>query len=210
MYSVKISFMKQSKFPIILLAVYAVFLGITGISPYDRQVWIAELVPIMAIVLTLVISYKYFKFSNFSYIMMSVLIFMHTIGGHYTFERVPFGFITDLFDFHRNHYDRVAHFSVGFYAFALAELLMLKRLVTTKWILYLFPVFAIFTVASVYEILEWYYASTAAPEQGVAFLGSQGDIWDAQKDMLSDGLGAIFAVKLFSFIYCKKIKQYIN
>lgn len=198
--------MNNSKFPPILLACYLIFLIITGIAPYDRQVWVAELVPIIAIVLTLVISYRYFQFSNMAYVMMSVLIFMHTIGGHYTFERVPFGFVSDLFGFERNHYDRVAHFSVGFYAFAIAELLLLKRLVTSKWILYLFPIFAIFTVASVYEILEWYYAAAAAPEQGVAFLGSQGDVWDAQKDMLSDGLGAILAIGIFACVYSKKTR----
>ena len=136
--------------------------------------------------------------------MMAFLIFFHTIGGHYTFERVPFDFITNIFHFSRNHFDRMAHFTVGFYAYPIAEILYRKKLVKSKWVLFLFPIFAIFTVAANYEIIEWIYAALSNPAAGAAFLGSQGDIWDAQKDMLADGLGAIFAT-LFFFIKKKPI-----
>ena len=129
--------------------------------------------------------------------MMSVLCYLHTIGGHYTFERVPFGWVTDTFGFERNHFDRIAHFSVGFFAYPIAELLWKKRLVASLGVLLLFPVFAIFSVASLYEIIEWQYAAIEGGESGAAFLGSQGDIWDAQKDMLADALGAIAAVAFF-------------
>jgi len=128
---------------------------------------------------------------------MAVLPILHTIGGHYTFERVPFGLITDLFGFERNHYDRIAHFSVGFYAFPIAEYVLIKGHSSSRVLACLFGVFAIFTVASVYEIFEWQYAIWSDPESGIAVLGSQGDIWDAQKDMLADGLGAIFASMVF-------------
>lgn len=74
---------------------------------------------------------------------------------------------------------------------------MRKRLVRTRWIVSLFPIFAIVTVAGVYEIIEWQYAISANPQAGVAVLGSQGDIWDAQKDILADTLGAITAMLLF-------------
>jgi len=136
-------------------------------------------------------------FSNISLLCMAVLPILHTIGGHYTFERVPFGLITDLFGFERNHYDRIAHFSVGFYAFPIAEYVLIKGHSSSRVLACLFGVFAIFTVASVYEIFEWQYAIWSDPESGIAVLGSQGDIWDAQKDMLADGLGAIFASMVF-------------
>ncbi len=68
-----------------------------------------------------------FVFTPAAYALMAVLLYLHTIGGHYTFERVPFGFVTNLFGFHRNHYDRVAHFCVGFYAYAIAEALVVTR-----------------------------------------------------------------------------------
>ncbi len=130
---------------------------------------------------------------------MTVFIILHTIGGHYTFERVPFGMVSELFGFERNHYDRVAHFSVGFYAYPIAEYLLRRRLVHSCWIILLFPVFAIATVAGVYEIFEWQYALNSDPAAGIAVLGSQGDIWDAQKDILADTLGALLAIGLFFF-----------
>jgi putative membrane protein len=200
----------KDRTPHILLGIYILVFITCGISPYDRGVWWAENIPILAIVLSAVIISKYFKFSPLSYIMMSVLVILHTIGGHYTFERVPFGFITDMFGFERNHYDRVAHFSVGFYAYPIAEALLKRKLVNTKWILYLFPVFAILSTAAVYELFEWIFAISADPLAGMTVLGSQGDIWDAQKDMLSDGLGAIFAAFLFYFMNRKEISGTIK
>ena len=183
--------------PLCLLALYVIVFSVCAISPYDRDVWWAENIPAMLVVAVLVwISLKY-RFSNTSYVLMSVFIILHTIGGHYTFERVPFDLVTSTFGFERNHYDRLAHFSVGFYAYPVAEVLMRKRLVRTRWIVSLFPIFAIVTVAGIYEIIEWQYAISANPQAGVAVLGSQGDIWDAQKDILADTLGAITAMLLF-------------
>jgi putative membrane protein len=197
----------KDKTPVILLVIYILVFIICGISPYDRSVWWAENIPIIAIVISAVLISKYFKFSAVSYLMMSVLVILHTIGGHYTFERVPFGFITDLFGFERNHYDRMAHFTVGFYAYPIAEALLKRKLVNTKWILYFFPVFTILSVAAVYELFEWIFAITSDPTAGIAVLGSQGDIWDAQKDMLADGLGGIFAVLIFYFMNRKEINE---
>ncbi len=188
----------KNNLPIILFILYLIEFTVLAIDPYDREVWFAENLPIVLIVAILVLTYKKFRFSNTSYIMMSVLIFMHTIGGHYTFSRVPFDFINDLFEFERNNFDRFAHFSVGFYAYAIAEFLDRKNLTNAKWLLYLFPITAIFTVASVYEIIEWITAVTIDPKAGIAFLGVQGDVWDAQKDMLMDGLGAITATIFYA------------
>jgi len=193
--------------PIALLVLYIIVFVICAISPYDRGVWVVENIPIVLIVVVNLIIYKYFKFSPLGYILMSCLIILHTIGGHYTFERVPFGFVTNLFGFTRNHYDRVSHFTVGFYAYPIAEILLVKKLVRSKWILAMFPVFAIFAVAAGYEIFEWIYAISADVSSGMAVLGSQGDVWDAQKDMLADVLGALFAIAMFWAINRRQIKQ---
>jgi len=200
----------KDKTPHILLGIYIAEFIICGISPYHRGVWWAENIPIMLIVAAAVIISKYFRFSPTAYIMMFFLIFLHTIGGHFTFERVPFGLITDMFGFERNHYDRMAHFTVGFYAYPIAEVLLKRKLVNTKWLLYLFPVFAILSVAAFYELFEWIFAISTDPEAGMTVLGSQGDIWDAQKDMLSDGLGSVFAMLLFYFMNRKKISETIK
>jgi len=191
--------------PAILLALYLAVFALCAVSPYDRSVWWAENIPIILVVLALVVIQRHYTFTPLSYFLMSVLVIMHTIGGHYTFERTPFGFVTDLFGFSRNHYDRLAHFSVGFYAYPIAEILLLKKLVRTRWVLFLFPLFTVFAVASGYEILEWLYAISAEESAGTAVLGSQGDVWDAQRDMLADGLGALFAMALFAMIYRKRL-----
>ncbi|HEX2674995.1 MAG TPA: DUF2238 domain-containing protein [Polyangiales bacterium] len=185
--------------PILLFADYVGLFVLCAIQPYSRDVWWAENIPIFAIAATLTIMYlRGVRFSNLAYALMSVLLFLHTIGGHYTFERVPFGWVTHAFGFERNHYDRMAHFSVGFYAFGLAELLEMKGWTTRRWTACLFGIFAIGTVAAVYEIIEWIYAATAGGSAGAAFLGSQGDVWDAQKDMLADILGACVASVIYA------------
>lgn len=182
----------------VLLLGYLALFTWAAIEPYDRATWWAENIPIVLIALTLVVLYwRGIVFSPASYVLMSVLLYMHTIGGHYTFERVPFGFVTGLFNFERNHYDRIAHFSVGFYAYPIAEMLVRTKAVRSRLVLFLFPVFTIAFVAMSYELIEWWYAAVEGGESGAAFLGSQGDIWDAQQDMLADTLGALAATGLF-------------
>ncbi len=138
-------------------------------------------------------------FSNTAYLLMSVLIYLHTVGGHYTFAQVPFGWVTDLLGAQRNHFDRLAHFSVGFYAYALLEFAETRRLSTRRVFSVVFAIAAILAMAALFEIAEWLYAVAADPVAGAEFLGSQGDLWDAQKDMLADGLGAIVAAVLYHF-----------
>lgn len=191
------------KFSYILLIFYLVVFIICSINPYDRAVWWAENIPVVLVVLILVLTYKKFQFSNTAYLLMSIFIIMHTIGGHYTFARVPFDWFSNFFGFERNNYDRIAHFCVGFYSFAMAEFLMKKQVIRKKWALFLFPIFFIMSLALAYELFEWQYAVLGDPEAGVEVLGSQGDIWDAQKDMLSDTLGAIVSMGLFWIVYFK-------
>lgn len=193
--------MHKSAVPMLLLAFYMTVFTACAISPYDRNVWWAENIPVMIVVFALIIIGRFFRFSAFSYVLMFCFIILHTIGGHYTFERVPFDWVTRFFDFERNHYDRMAHFSVGFYAYPIAEVLLVNRMVNTRWLVVLFPLFTIIAIAGLYEIFEWLYAVSADPEAGVAVLGSQGDIWDAQKDILADTSGAIFALVLFYLLH---------
>lgn len=189
-----------SKFPLVLFGAYALLFIALGINPYSRDVWVAENLPIFVIALTLFVWYvRGVRFSNVSYALMFVLLYLHTIGGHYTFERVPFEWFNNLFGFERNMYDRVAHFSVGFYAYPLAEYLKARGLVTRRWLLYFVPLTFIISIAAIYEMIEWVYAATEGGSAGAAFLGSQGDIWDAQKDMLMDTLGAVAALTLFAW-----------
>ncbi len=193
--------------PLLLLAAYLVHFTVLGIEPYDRSVWWAENIPIIFIVLVLSLTYRHHRFSNMAYLLMACLIFLHTIGGHYTFERVPFDFVTALFELERNHFDRLAHFTVGFYAYAAAEFLLVRRMVTSRFVLFAFPLTIIIAVAGSYEIFEWLYAVNADGRSGHFVLGSQGDQWDAQKDMLADTLGALAALTLFYVLNRSRIRQ---
>ncbi len=191
-----------SKLPLYLLIVYLIVFCIGAINPIARDVWFVENATVWVVLIPIVILYfKGIRFSNLSYIFMAFFIILHTIGGHFTFEKVPFDFVTQFFGLERNGYDRMAHFTVGFYAFPIAEYLAYKKFITKKWLIYTFAVFTIMAVALSYEIFEWLYAIYSDPSAGIAVLGSQGDIWDAQKDMLSDTLGAIFATIIFRFRY---------
>ncbi len=187
-----------SRFPFLLLALYAAEFIVLAFHPVDRSTWLVENATVWIIVGVIAGLYVgRIRFSNLAYGLMAVLIYLHTIGGHWTFAQVPFGWVTEALGFERDNFDRIAHFTVGFYAYAIAEWIWARRLVRNRWLLASYPVFAIGTLAMAYELVEWIFAITAAPEAGAAYLGSQGDIWDAQKDMLADTLGAIAATVLF-------------
>ncbi len=183
--------------PHVLAVTFAVWWTVLAVAPVSREVWWAENIPIMAVFAALVLTFRMFRFSNAAYLLMAVWMFWHTLGGHYTFANVPFGFVTDLFGFQRNHFDRIGHFSVGFYAWPAAELLLRKGW-SNRGAAMACGLFFIMAVAAGYEIIEWVYAVVEGGNAGMEFLGSQGDIWDAQKDMLADTLGAVCALALFA------------
>jgi len=116
-----------ARYPHTLAVIFAVFFVVLGIAPVDRDVWVAEVIPVVIVFALLLVTYRDFRFSNLAYSLMACWLFWHTVGGHYTFAHVPFGWVTELFGFERNHFDRIGHFSVGFYAYPLAELVTRKR-----------------------------------------------------------------------------------
>lgn len=189
--------------PHVLLSAYLIEFIIAGIAPFSRAVWYAENIPIVMLVIIITILYwKGIRFSNTAYLLMFMLPFWHTIGGHYTFEKVPFDWFTNFFGFERNMFDRIGHFSVGFYALPVIEYLKSRNLVSKTWVAFSYAIFAVAFVAASYEWIEWWYAALAGGDAGAAFLGSQGDIWDAQKDMLMDVLGAV--VVSIGYLFLKK------
>lgn len=130
--------------------------------------------------------------------LLYVLLFVHAIilvvGGHYTYALVPFGFwMEETFGFTRNHYDRIGHFAQGFVpAIAAREILIRLRVVNGRGWLFTIVIAFCLAISAAYELLEW-AAAALTGEKADAFLGTQGDVWDTQKDMLLALIGAITA-----------------
>lgn len=195
------------KFPLLLAVFIAGLMIWSGISPSSRVVWVAEITPVILVYLLLLLTYPKFQFSHWAYLFMSAWLILHTIGSHYTFAEVPFEWgnqlLSPLLGENRNHFDRLAHYLVGFYSFSVAEFL-LRRQLCPPIIAGFFALFFIMSIAAGYEIIEWQFAEKEGGNAGLAFLGSQGDVWDAQKDMLADTLGAITALIVFFIVRTDK------
>lgn len=175
---------------------YCLVFIFSAVAPISRPVWVAEIIPAVGILLLIWLVSRSFQFSKTAYLLMFVWLGLHTIGAKYTFADVPFDWFNQAIGSERNNFDRVAHFSIGLYAYPIAEYIYRSNRMN-KTLASLFALFAIMSLAAGYEIIEWWYAALAGGDEGIAFLGSQGDIWDAQKDMLCDTLGAITAITLF-------------
>ncbi len=194
---------ENTKFVITLLAVLAAETIWSYACAYDMQVWWTEFSSVLALLLLFGLTYKKFQFSKTAYFILFAWCVLQIIGACYTFERVPLNDFTHLFGAGRNNYDRIAHFTIGVSSFVVSEFLWRKKIIPSlKWAA-LFGIIFIMALANFWELVEWIYAEIDGGQAGLAFLGSQGDIWDAQKDMLMDTLGAILGSGLF-YIQFKK------
>ena len=178
-----------------LVAGYLLLWGWLAIAPVDRGDWLLENVLAIALVASLVLSVRWFQFSNFSYFLITLFLAFHAIGAHYTYAKVPFGFyLQDVFNLSRNPFDRIVHFGYGFLlAYPIRELLMRLAGVRGWWSYYL-PVSAAIAHGGLFEMIEAFAAQIVNPELGMAYLGTQGDEWDAQKDMAAALSGAILTM----------------
>jgi putative membrane protein len=184
-----------------LLIVFVAFGFFMGIGPNYRWMWFVENVLIGIFLIFLIAIYGRFRFSKLSYTLLFLFGILQTTGAHYTYAEVPFGFITELFGFERNHYDRLVHLAFGLlFAIPFREFLVRVRAVREKSkFSYYFPVEAAFAFGALYEIIEWLFAIFSDPSATVAFLGAQGDIWDSQIDMLLAGIGAAITMGVARF-----------
>ena len=192
---------KHINFPSLLLGIWIIEFLWSYFYAYDTKVWYVEISSVVFAVLLLSLTYKKFRFSNLSYFIVFLWISLHTIGARYTFERVPF---INIFGAGRNDFDRFAHFIIGFNSFLISEFLWRKKIITSLKYTAIGGVIFIMALANLWELIEWIYAEIDGGDVGIAFLGSQGDIWDAQKDMLMDTLGAIIGSIIFYFKFRKK------
>jgi putative membrane protein len=197
---------RSAALPLSLLAIVAVALVASGIRPYDRLTWVLEVLPVLVAVPLLAATWRRFPLTPLAYWLIAIHALILVLGGHYTYARVPLGFwMQELFDFSRNHYDRIGHLMQGFGpAIILRELLIrTSPLAPGKW-LFTLVVFAILGVSATYEFTEW-WAALAGGEAAGAFLGTQGDVWDTQWDMFLAGCGAIAAQLLLGRLHNRQL-----
>ena len=169
----------------------------TAYGPVDREFWaIASILP-ACLVVGLVAIYRWLPLSPLSYVLITVFLSLHTIGVHYTYAEVPIGaWMDQALHLGRNHFDRVVHFSFGFLlAYPMEEAFRLLAHVR-GWVLYYLPVMTVLGLSGLWEIIEFWVADAVHPELGITYLGSQGDIWDAQKDIAAAFYGALLCVML--------------
>jgi len=192
--------------PLILLALCALALVISGIGPHDRATWWMEVAPVLVGVPLLALTWTRFRPTPLLY----RLIFLHALvlilGGHYTYARVPAGFwVQDLFDLGRNHYDRLGHLAQGFVPAILVRELLRKQVPALRggW-LFLLITCACLAFSAFYEMIEW-WAALAGGEAADSFLGTQGDVWDTQWDMFLALLGALFSLTLLSRLHDRQL-----
>jgi len=181
----------------IVYAIYAMIWTILAIDPKYRDDWLLENVLVFVVFPLLIWLDKKQHLTLTSIILLLIFASLHSLGSHFTYAEMKyFDPVTHFFGFERNHFDRVVHFLFGLLAFrALFELLTpgITRIRTAL----LFTFTMVVTISTFYEILEWLAAIIFHPELGIAFLGTQGDVWDSQKDIIAAILGAL--VNLFFY-----------
>jgi putative membrane protein len=178
----------------LLLAFVAVWIW-AAIKPLSREDWLLENWLVFLFLPLILLLGHYFELSKVSYTLIALFGILHVIGSHYTYSLVPFGYVLQRwFGAERNMYDRMVHFAFGFLlAYPIREAFLRIAKVRGFWGYYL-PLDVTLAMSAVYEIVEWMVAARVDAKAGLAFLGSQGDVWDAQKDMLSAGCGAMLAM----------------
>lgn len=194
----------QRYFLILSLIFFVVFMTLS-ISPYDRADWALENVLVLGFVTIMALSYRKFQLSRISYSLIFVFLCLHEIGAHYTYAKVPYDtfFISHLsfslneyMGWDRNHFDRLVHFLYGLLlAYPIRELYCRVANVSGFWS-YFFPLELTMAASMMFELFEWGAAEFFGGDLGMAYLGAQGDIWDAHKDMALASLGAFVAMSI--------------
>lgn len=173
----------------------------TLVGTSDINNWLLENTLTILLLIFLAVSFKRYQFSDLSYLLIFVYLCLHVYGAKFTYAENPFGYwLQDQFHSGRNHYDRIVHFSFGFLlAYPMRELFLrwFKYPSLVSWIL---PIEITLSVSAFYELIEWAVADVFFAAQGAAYLGTQGDVWDAQKDIALAFSGAIIATTIVSVI----------
>lgn len=193
----------HQKYLLILGVLFAIEWIFLAISPLHRKDWLLENILVVIAVVTLIVTFKKFPLSRISYSLIFIFLCLHVVGSHYTYADVPYdqwftnltgSSLNKMLGWERNNYDRVIHLSYGLLlAYPIREVFI--RIVNVKGFWgYFLPLDLTMSTSMLYELVEWAVAMVFGGDLGMAYLGTQGDIWDAHKDMALASLGALIAM----------------
>lgn len=187
----------------LFVTLFAIEFLLLAIDPYNRADWALENVVVLLAVCTLIATYRLLPLSNISYTFIFLFLCLHEVGAHYTYAKVPYDVwwqgltgttLNELMGWERNHFDRMVHFLYGLLlAYPIRELFIRVADVRGFWG-YFLPLDLTMSTSMIFELFEWGAAELFGGDLGVAYLGTQGDVWDAHKDMALASLGAIVAM----------------
>ena len=190
------------------ISIFFVVLIWSAIYPEDYFTWALEVMPALIGFIVLALTYKKFKLTGLTYVLILVHCIILMIGGHYTYAKVPFfDWIKDFFDLSRNNYDKVGHFVQGFIPAIIArEVFVRKNVIKTRaWLNFLVVCFCL-ALSAFYELIEWWVAELSG-ESAESFLGTQGYIWDTQSDMALALIGSIIALIFLYKIHDRQLQN---
>jgi len=197
-----------SRLPLSCLIATAIVFLWSAINPYERGTWWMEIAPVLIALPILLTTYKKFRLTDLAYILIAVHAIILMVGGHYSYARVPaFDWLRDVTGGERNSFDGLGHLAQGFIPAIIARELLIRTstLKAGKWMFTLI-VFSCFGITAVYEIIEW-TAAIMLGEGADEFLGTQGDPWDTQKDMLLAGIGAALSQLLLFRLHDRQLAK---
>ncbi len=196
-------FGSRRRYLMILSLLFLVLWGMLAIDPHDRQDWALENALLVIFAAALVVSFRWLPLSRISYTLIFVFCCLHSVGAHYTYAEVPYDAwaqtltgrtLNELMGWERNHFDRAVHLSYGLLlAYPVRELFLRVVNVRGFWG-YFLPLDITMSTSMLFELFEWAVAEIVGGDLGIAYLGTQGDVWDAHKDMALASLGAAIAM----------------
>lgn len=197
----------NDRYALALLAAFAAWFAVLARAPSYRSDWLLENVILFALLPPLMLMHRYLPLSRVSYTLIFVFLCFHEIGAHYTYAEVPyddwfrtaFGVaFSDAAGWERNHFDRIVHFLWGLLlTYPVREIFIRLSRAEGFWT-YLFPFLTAVSTSAIFELFEWLAALVFGGDLGIAYLGTQGDPWDTQKDMLLALSGSLIATLLIA------------
>jgi putative membrane protein len=195
-------FMSDKSYLALLGSILVVVFVWSLIHPNDLFTWFLEVLPALLGVIILAFTYPRFKLTSLVYLLITMHMIILMVGGHYTYAKVPlFDWIRDAFGLARNHYDRLGHFAQGFVPAILVREVLLRctPLRRGKWLSFIIISICL-AFSAFYELIEW-RVSMATGSAADAFLGTQGDVWDTQEDMMMCLVGSITSLLVLSKLH---------